>query len=80
MDTHLRSVVKGISWRVLATMVTTIVVYLYSGELMAAAIVGSFDALAKIVLVLGSRTNLATYYVGPYPAYSLLAVGRVSRA
>ena len=31
MDTHLRSVVKGISWRVLATMVTTIVVFLYSG-------------------------------------------------
>jgi len=34
-------------------MVTTIVVYLYSGELVAAAIVGSFDALAKIVLYWG---------------------------
>ena len=53
MDTHFRSVMKGISWRVLATMVTTIVVYLYSGELVAAAIVGSFDALAKIVLYWG---------------------------
>ncbi len=53
MDTHLRSVVKGISWRVLATLVTTIVVFLYSGELAAAAIVGSLDALAKIVLYWG---------------------------
>jgi adenylylsulfate kinase len=53
MDTNLRSLVKGISWRVLATMVTTIVVFLYSGELAAAAIVGTFDALAKIVLYWG---------------------------
>ena len=53
MDTHLRSVVKGISWRVLATMVTTTVVFLYSGELTAAAIVGAFDALAKIFLYWG---------------------------
>ncbi len=53
METHLRSVVKGISWRVLATMVTTFVVYLYSGELAAAAIVGSFDALAKVLLYWG---------------------------
>ena len=53
MDTNLRSVVKGISWRVLATLVTTAVVFLYSGELAAAAIVGSFDALAKIVLYWG---------------------------
>ena len=53
MDTHLRSVIKGISWRVLATMVTTTVVFLYSGEITAAAIGGSFDALAKIVLYWG---------------------------
>ena len=34
-------------------MVTTIVVFLYSGELAAAAIVGAFDALAKIFLYWG---------------------------
>ena len=53
METHLRSVVKGISWRVVATMVTTIVVFIYSGELAAAAIVGSIDAVAKIALYWG---------------------------
>ena len=53
METHLRSVVKGVSWRFIATMVTALVVYVYSGELAAAAIVGSIDAVAKIVLFWG---------------------------
>ena len=34
-------------------MVTALVVYVYSGELAAAAIVGSIDAVAKIVLFWG---------------------------
>jgi len=49
-ETNGRSVAKGISWRVVATMVTAIVVFLYSGELAAAAIVGSIDSAAKILL------------------------------
>jgi len=53
METHLRSVMKGISWRFVATMVTATVVYIYSGELVAAAIVGSIDAVAKIILFWG---------------------------
>jgi len=53
METHLRSVVKGMSWRLVATMVTTVVVFIYSGELAAAAIVGSVDAVAKIGLYWG---------------------------
>ena len=53
METHLRSVVKGVSWRFIATMVTALVVYVYSGELAAAAIVGSIDAVAKIILFWG---------------------------
>ena len=53
METHLRSVLKGVSWRFIATMVTALVVYVYSGELAAAAIVGSIDAVAKIVLFWG---------------------------
>ena len=53
METHSRSVVKGISWRLIATVVTTFVVYIYSGELTVAAIVGSIDAVAKIILFWG---------------------------
>ncbi len=53
MDSHLRSVVKGFSWRVLATLVTMVVVFLYSGELAIAALVGSTDAVVKIMLYWG---------------------------
>lgn len=53
MDTHLRSVVKGISWRVLATLVTMSVVFFYSGELAAAAVVGFSDSLIKVALYWG---------------------------
>ena len=53
MDSHLRSVVKGLSWRILATLVTTVVVFVYSGELAIAALVGSTDAIVKIILYWG---------------------------
>ena len=64
METHLRSVVKGISWRFVATMVTATVVYIYSGELVAAAIVGSIDALAKIILFWGHERIWQQIYWG----------------
>jgi len=64
METHLRSVVKGFSWRVIATMVTTVVVFIYSGELAAAAIVGSIDALAKIGLYWGHERIWQRIYWG----------------
>jgi len=53
MESHLRSVMKGLSWRVLATVVTTVVVFFYTGEFTMAVLVGSTDAFAKIVLYWG---------------------------
>ena len=53
METHWRSVVKGMSWRVIATLVTTIVVFLYSGEWAIAALVGFSDSFLKIGLFWG---------------------------
>ena len=50
METHLRSVVKGVSWRVIATFVTTIVVWLISGEVTMALFAGASDSLIKIGL------------------------------
>ena len=50
METHFRSIAKVISWRVIATLVTTLVVLIYSGELAAAALVGLSDSIAKIGL------------------------------
>ena len=53
METHLRSIVKAISWRVIATLVTTIVVWLISGEVAMALFAGASDSLVKIGLFWG---------------------------
>lgn len=53
METHLRSVAKGMSWRVIATLVTTIVVWLISGEVSTALFAGLSDSLVKIGLFWG---------------------------
>ena len=53
METHLRSVVKGMSWRVIATLVTTLVVWVLSGEVSMALFAGASDSLVKIGLFWG---------------------------
>lgn len=53
METHLRSVVKGLSWRVIATLVTTIVVWFISGEISMALVAGAIDSLLKVGLFWG---------------------------
>ncbi|MGD9852166.1 MAG: DUF2061 domain-containing protein [Nitrospirales bacterium] len=53
METHLRSMVKGISWRIIATLVTTMVVWLISGEISMALFAGVSDSLVKIGLFYG---------------------------
>ncbi len=53
METHLRSLMKGMSWRVIATLVTTSVVWLISGEVSMALFAGLCDSLIKIGLFWG---------------------------
>ena len=36
MDTHKRTIVKTITWRIIATLTTVIVIYLWIGDLSAA--------------------------------------------
>ena len=49
-ETHVRSVLKALSWRLLATLVTTLLVFAFTGELALAAAIGGFEFLAKLVL------------------------------
>ncbi|WP_419765637.1 MAG: adenylyl-sulfate kinase [Arcobacter sp.] len=49
-ETKLRSLIKGISWRVLATTVTIIIVYVFFGRLDLAIMAGFVETIAKIVL------------------------------
>jgi uncharacterized membrane protein len=50
MDTHIRSVVKGLSWRMVGTLDTMLLTYIFTGNIKTAAFVGSTEAFTKIVL------------------------------
>ena len=47
-ESHIRSIVKAISWRIGGTAVTFILVWLLSGELRLAAQIGLADTFIKI--------------------------------
>jgi adenylylsulfate kinase len=47
MDTHRRSFLKTISWRVLATFVTCVVTYIVTGRVDLAITVGLGDSIVK---------------------------------
>ena len=53
VDTHLRSVVKGIVWRILASLATVILVYIFTRELVIAFEVGAVEVIAKLLLYYG---------------------------
>lgn len=47
-DSHTRSLVKGITWRVVATTTTVIIAWIVIGEVGTALSIGFFEAFAKI--------------------------------
>jgi len=49
-DSHTRSLVKGLTWRVTATATTTVIAFFITGELGAALQIGLFEFLAKLFL------------------------------
>ena len=52
MDTHLRSILKALSWRVVATIITFLTAWLFIGTIETAIKIGLLDTVIK----------LATYY------------------
>lgn len=52
-ETNKRSIVKGISWRVVATTTTIIIVYLFFGRLDLAIAAGLIETVLKVVLYWG---------------------------
>lgn len=48
-ETHKRSFLKGISWRVIATTTTMTLVYFFTGNLTITFGVGIFDTIAKLL-------------------------------
>ena len=47
-DSHLRSVAKAVSWRVIATLTTGVIAYLVTGRLDTAALIGGIEFVFKI--------------------------------
>ena len=52
-ESALRSILKAISWRVVATLTTSVLVYLFTGRTDIAVTVGLLEALTKIILYFG---------------------------
>ena len=48
METHRRSIVKAMSWRIIATLVTFLVAYLFTKEVILSMSIGFGDAIIKI--------------------------------
>jgi len=49
-DSHLRSIVKTFSWRILATVTTMAVAYAITGQVDTAIAIGSIEFLLKLLL------------------------------
>jgi adenylylsulfate kinase len=47
-ETHARSILKGVTWRIIASATTMIIVYVVTGDLALVASVGAVDILAKV--------------------------------
>ena len=49
-DKHLRSIVKAISWRIIATLITGMIVFVLTGNLTLSIGVSFFELLTKMVV------------------------------
>ncbi len=46
-ESHLRSLLKALSWRIVATVMTGIIAYFVTGEVMAAIMISGIEFFAK---------------------------------
>jgi len=53
MESTRRSIAKALSWRIVATAITTILVYLFTGKGEFAATIGLVDTTIKFVIYFG---------------------------
>ena len=52
-ESHRRSIVKALTWRLVATLVTFVVAYLFTGELVLSAGIGLVDLGIKLFVYYG---------------------------
>lgn len=49
-ESHLRSLLKAFSWRIVATSTTAVIAYIITGEILAAVLIGSIEFFAKLII------------------------------
>lgn len=49
-DSHIRSLLKGITWRVLATLTTVVIAWMVIGDVTVALEIGAIEVVAKIFI------------------------------
>ena len=49
-ETRKRSIIKSITWRILATLTTMILVFIFTGNLVMALGIGFFEVISKMIL------------------------------
>jgi len=49
-ESHLRSVLKGVTWRILATATTVTIAYFITGEVQQAFTIGGIEFFGKLLL------------------------------
>ena len=72
-DTHRRSLVKALSWRILATVITVSVALIITGNVRLAAEIGLLDSLLKLgIYYFHERIwNRVPYGQGKPPEYTI---------
>lgn len=48
IETHKRSIVKAITWRIIAVIITTVVAYLFTKKPVLSIGIGSLDSIIKL--------------------------------
>jgi len=48
-ETHMRSITKGATWRIIASVTTMVLVYAFTGDLTLVAEVGALEVTAKLL-------------------------------
>jgi uncharacterized membrane protein len=68
LETHVRSLAKAVSWRIVATITTMLLVFMFTGNLVVSGGVGLTEVISKIII----------YYVHER-VWNALSFGRVQK-
>lgn len=50
VESHLRSLIKAVSWRIFGTLATVVISYIFTGQWSTALYIGAFEFITKIAI------------------------------